>query len=235
MTKFQEYFTEQIKNFNEYHSKLLVLISKEDIHSLRTILKKLRTFNNLLDGLLFKENDFPIELLKLFKSTGGIRDIQIQESILEGYKDPYIIHLYEQEYQLSQFEIKNNYGEEIQYLTDKLNKVEDYQIDDQIIKNIRSKIERNYNELREMIANVSPENLHEIRKKIKRIYYTLLMLGDEKNEKLDNMQEMIGLWHDYDVTIGCIKEYDNNLDIINSLTEKRDSFYNESLKLIRNL
>ena len=98
MTKFQEYFDEQVKNFNEYHSKLLVLITKDDIHKIRTILKKLRTLNNLLDSLLFREKDFPDELLKLFKSTGGIRDIQIQESILEGYTDPYIAHLYEQEY-----------------------------------------------------------------------------------------------------------------------------------------
>ena len=87
MTIFQDYFTEQIKNFNEYHSNLLVEVNKEDIHKLRTTIKKLKTFNILLDGLLFREKDFPIELKNLFNKLGEIRDIQIQQKILNEYDD----------------------------------------------------------------------------------------------------------------------------------------------------
>jgi CHAD domain-containing protein len=142
--------------------------------------------------------------------------------------------LYVYEDRLKKFKIKENFDKEIQYLTDKLNKVEDYHIDDQVITNIQTRIEISYDDIRGMIENISPENLHEIRIKIKRIYHTLLMLGELNNiEKLDNIQEKIGLWHDHDVTIENIKQFDNNLLIIKSLKKKRDSLYNESLELIK--
>ena len=83
--------------------------------------------------------------------------------------------------------------------------------------------------------NISPEILHEIRIKLKRIYYTLLMLG-EKNEELYNIQDIIGLWHDYDVTINNIKSFDSDfLDVLESLENKRDLLYAESIDSIKTL
>lgn len=236
MTRFQDYYTEQIKTFNECHSNLLEKTTEQDIHKLRTTLKRLKTFNILLDGLLFRQKDFPVELSNLFKLSGEIRDIQIQQNILEEYSDGYKVYLlYMYEDRLKKFKIKEDFSNELQHLTDKLNRVEDYHIDEQIIMNIKSRIEMSYDDIRNMIKDISPENLHEIRIKIKRIYYTLLMLGELDNvDKLDNIQEKIGLWHDYDVTIENIRKFDNNLDIIKSLKKKRDSLYNESLELIKN-
>ena len=236
MTRFQDYYTELIKTFNECHSKLLNKTTEEDIHKLRTTLKKLKTFNILLDGLLFRQKDFPIELTNLFKLSGEIRDIQIQKNILDEYEDSYKAYLlFMCEHKISKFKIKENFDTELQHLTDKLNAVEDYHIDDQIIKNIQTRINVSYDEITEMINNVSPENLHDIRKKIKRIYYTRLMLGDPKDiEKLYKIQDVIGMWHDCEVTIENIKKFDNDLDIIDLLAKKRDSLYNESLELIKN-
>ena len=235
MTRFQDYFTDQIKTFNECHSNLLKQTTEQDIHKLRTTLKKLKTFNILLDGLLFRQKDFPIELTNLFKLSGEIRDIQIQQNILEEYDDGYKVYLlYMYEDRLNKFRIKENFNDELQYLIDKLDKVEDYHIDEQIIMNIQTRIQMGYDDIRNMIKNISPENLHEIRKKIKRIYYTLLMLDElDLIDKLDDLQETIGLWHDHDVTIDNIKNFDNNLQIIRSLKEKRDLLYNESLELIK--
>jgi len=236
MTRFQDYFNELIKTFNEYHSKLSNKTTEEDIHKLRTTLKKLKTFNILLDGLLFRQKDFPIELTNLFKLSGEIRDIQIQKNILDEYEDgykAYLLFLCEQK--VSKFKIKNNFDSELQHLTDKLNAVEDYHIDDQIIKNIQTRIKISYDETLEIIRNVSSETLHEIRKRIKRIYYTRLMLGDPTDiEKLDKIQDTIGLWHDCDVTIENIKKFDDDLEIVDLLAKKRDSLYNESLELIKN-
>ena len=235
MTRFEDYHNELIKTFNECHSNLLKQTTEQDIHKLRTTLKKLKTFNILLDGLLFRQKDFPIELTNLFKLSGEIRDIQIQQNILEEYDDGYKVYLlYMYEDRLNKFRIKENFNDELQYLIDKLDKVEDYHIDEQIIMNIQTRIQMGYDDIRNMIKNISPENLHEIRIKLKRIYYTLLMLNDLENTKnLDQMQETIGLWHDHDVTIDNIKNFDNNLQIIRSLKEKRDLLYNESLELIK--
>lgn len=235
----QDYFAELIKKFNEYHSNLLIDITKDDIHRIRTTLKRLKTFNILLDGLLFRKKDFPVELIKLFKLAGEIRDIQIQQNILEDYDDEYKDHLHKMyKNKMSEFKIKDSYSDELSYLISKLDKVNDYHIDEQIIANIQSRIEISYDDIRSMIKNASSENLHEIRIKVKRIYYTLLMLGiDDKVNELDNIQETIGLWHDYDVTIDCIKNFDKheNEKIIDSLKEKRDSLYSKSLELIKTL
>jgi CHAD domain-containing protein len=235
MTRFQDYYTELIKTFNDCHQNLLNKTTEEDIHKLRTTLKKLKTFNILLDGLLFRQKDFPIELTNLFKLSGEVRDIQIQKNILDEYEDGYKAYLlFILEYKVSRFKIKESFDIDIQRLTDKLNMVEDYHIDDQIIKNIQTRIKMSYDETLEMIKKVSPENLHDIRKNIKRIYYTRLMLGDPTDiEKLDKIQDVIGMWHDCEVTIEEIKKFDNNLDIIGLLEKKRDSLYNESLELIK--
>ena len=220
MTRFQDYFLELTQKFNEYHINLVIETTEEDIHKIRTTLKKLRTFNILLDGLLFRDKDFPIELRNLFKTSGEIRDIQIQLNILKEYNDEY----------------KDDYQKELQYLNDKLDKVEDYHIDEQIIANIKARIEVNLDDTRNMISNVSSENLHEIRTKIKRSYYTRLMLGITDNiELLDEIQETIGNWHDLDVTIENINNFDKRSKIIDSLKQKREEFYKKSLELITKL
>lgn len=235
MTRFEEYFATQINSFNEYHSNLLKEITTEDVHKLRTTLKKLRAFNNLLDGCLFREKDFPLGFKELFKLSGELRDIQIQQLILEEYEDEYkdyLSKLYQTK--LNDFKIKDNFEIEIQYLRDKLAKVEDYHIDDQLINNISSQIEVIFAKIQKMVVNISVENLHEIRIQLKRLYYTLLMIGDiESAEKLNSVQDVIGLWHDYDVTISRMKEYDDHVNVL--LVEKKDSFYNESVRLLETI
>lgn len=237
MSRLQNYFNELNKNFNYYHSNLLKNTTKEDIHKMRTTLKKLKTFNILLDGLLFRQKDFPSELQLLFKSCGKIRDIQIQQKILEDYDDEYVDYLQEKyQNRLLRFKIKKDFSEQLKYISDKLDKVEDYHINEQIEKNVQSYIELGYNEIKNMIDDASIDNLHEIRILLKRLYYTHLMLEEsEEVDKLDNIQETIGLWHDYDVTIQNIKKFENNSSIIKPLRKKRDLLYNESLELLKTI
>ena len=237
MNRFQEYFADQTRIFNEHHSNLLEKVTEEDIHKIRTTLKRLKSFNIVLDGLLFRDKDFPVEFNNLFKLTGEIRDIQIQQKLLVEYDDPYNSYLkYMCEYKIKHFKIKDNFQEEFQYLNDKLDRVEEYHINEQIISNIKTRVEMSLSDIRNMIVEISPSNLHEIRIKLKRIYYTLLMLDERENiKKLDNIQETIGLWHDHDVCVERIKAFDNDIDIINSLSKKREIFYDESIKLIKKL
>lgn len=237
MTRLQEYFEEQIKIFNVHHSNLLVEVTEEDIHKIRTTLKRLKNFNILLDGLLFREKDFPSGFTNLFKLSGQIRDIQIQQKILAEYIDPYQLHLSDMlERKLEYFSIKESFEEEFQYLTDKLDRIEEFHIDEQILANVRSRIEIGLSDIRNIYQDISPSNLHEIRIRLKRIYYTLLML-DERDQikKLDNIQETIGLWHDHDVTIDSLRDFEYEDELIELVTKKRDQFYNESLELLKEL
>jgi len=236
MTKFEKYFIEQIENFKTYHSNLVTQITEDDVHKLRTTLKRLRTLNIILDGLLFREKDFPTELSKLFKSAGDIRDIHIQQSIFREYDDEYNNYLMESyKSKIAKFKINSTYQKELEYLTDKLNKVKNYHIEDEIIGNIEARIDIGLDEIRDF-SNITPENLHDIRKKIKHIFYIFMMLGiDKVSNNLDELQETIGTWHDYDVAINNIKNFDNNLEIIKSLENKRDSLYSKSLKLLKKI
>lgn len=235
MTRLQEYFEDQIIIFNEHHSKLLIDVTEEDVHKIRITLKRLKNFNILLDGLLFRDKDFPVGFTNLFKLSGEIRDIQIQQKILSEYKDPYQLYLFEMlEHKLEYFKIKDSFQEEFKYLSNKLDRIEEYHVDEQILSNVRTRIEIGLSDIRNIV--ITPTNLHEIRIRIKRIYYTLLMLDErEYIEKINNIQEIIGLWHDHDVTIERIKSFDNDIEIIDSLTKKRDNYYNTSLELLKDL
>ena len=92
------------------------------------------------------------------------------------------------------------------------------------------------------MENISPSILHDIRIKFKRIYYTLILLG-EKNEKMYDLQEVIGLWHDYDVIIrnmdnfrddaSLFINYDVFLSVLSKLRNKKEILYNESVELIK--
>lgn len=243
MTIFRDYFTEKIKDFNIYHTNLLFQTTENDIHRLRTSIKKLRTFNTLLDGLLFRYKDFPKGFIEVFKLTGEIRDIQIQQNVLKDIDSKYKSYLiYSCQDKISKFKIKDNFDLEIQYLEDKLSMVENYHIDEQIISNIKTHVKIIYNEILDMVKNISPDNLHDIRKKIKRVYYIKLMLGDKVDiKKFYDIQETIGLWHDCDVTIENIKNLnlreidDNDYKTIEILSKKRDVLYDDSIKLLSSI
>jgi len=236
MTRLQEYFEDQKKIFNEHHSRLLIDVTEDDIHKIRTTLKRLKNFNILLDGLLFRDKDFPSGFTNLFKLSGEIRDIQIQQKILTEYRDPYQLYLSEMlEQKLYCFNIKDSFQEEFQYINDKLDRIEEYHIDEQILANVRTRIDIGLSDIRNI--SITTTNLHEIRIRLKRVYYTLLMLDENENiENINNIQETIGLWHDHDVTIERLKEFiEYNKEIIELLTKKRDNFYIESLELLKNL
>ena len=235
MTRLQEYFEDQIRIFNEHHSRLLIDVTEEDIHKIRTTLKRLKNFNILLDGLLFREKDFPVGFTNLFKLSGEIRDIQIQQKILLGYESIYQYYLSGVlENKLEFFNIKNSFEEEFQYLGGKLDRIEEFHIDEQIIANVNTRVEIGLSDIRNM--PITPENLHEIRIRLKRIYYTLLMLDEKEHIKqLDDIQETIGLWHDHDVTIERLRNFDDCDFNIVSLIQNRDKLYEESLELLKKL
>lgn len=62
------------------------------------------------------------------------------------------------------------------------------------------------------------------------------MINDLKNKDiLDNIQDSIGLWHDCDITIENIKNFDNNKEVIDILNIKKEILYKESVKFLEQL
>jgi CHAD domain-containing protein len=236
MIRFEKYFTEQIENFKICHSNLIKEITEDDIHKLRTTLKRLRTLNLILDGLLFREKNFPTELSNLFKSAGEIRDNQIQLNILKEYETNFKRYLnYIINNKIENFKINESYQEELNSLIDKFDKVKKYHLEEEIVGNIEARTDITLDEISN-ISNITTENLHDVRKKIKHVFYVFMMLGiDKASNNLDELQETIGTWHDYDVAINNIKNFDNNSEVIKSLQEKRDLLFSKSLELIKKI
>lgn len=231
MINFEIFFVEQTNIFNECHSNLLNEVTEDDIHKLRTTLKKIKTINFILDNLLFKEKDFPLELTNLFKKSGEIRDIHIQQNIDQyhnRYKD-YLTEIYN--LKISNFSINNSYQNEFDYLSNKMEKVNAHYTEDDIIDNIQNKVNICLEEI--VNTDISVENLHDIRKKVKRIFYIFSIFNIENNFNLDKIQEIIGLWHDYDVLINNIRNFGDKVE--EELENKRELLYNESIFLIKSI
>lgn len=237
MTNLQDYFLELKTNFNECYYKLNENVNSENIHNLRKNLKKLKSFNIILDKLLIKDKDFPKKFSTLFKNIGEIRDIEIQLNILESYNSKYkkyLNNLYKQK--INNIELNNNFDEEFEKLNNKLNKINDYHINNQIILNIKSYINSNIYEVNKMSKNISRKTLHKIRIKLKRIHYDIIMINESKDIlKIDEIQDKIGLWHDYEITINNIKNFNNDKKIIKILSDNRKKLYTESAESIKQI
>jgi len=141
MSFLKNYFDELTNTFNIHHINLLQNVTKEDIHKLRTTLKRLKTFNILLDNLLDLKKSFPVGLKSLFKTCGNIRDIQIQQGLLENYEDEYKIYLQDQyEKKLNDFKIDDDFTTELNIIGIKVNAVIDYNTEEEIISKVKSYI-----------------------------------------------------------------------------------------------
>lgn len=231
MTNLENFFIGQINIFNMCHSNLLNQITEDDIHKLRTTLKRIKTINFVLNNFLLREKDFPAELTKLFKEAGAIRDIHIQQNIDEycnKYKN-YLTEMYN--LKISNFSINDSYQNELSFLIDKLKKVNVHYTEDEILVNIQNKVDICLEEI--VNTDISVENLHDIRKKVKRIFYIFSIFNMENNFNLDKIQEIIGLWHDYDVLINNIKNFGDKVE--EELENKRELLYNESILLIKSI
>ena len=94
-------------------------------------------------------------------------------------------------------------------------------------------------DVKSMYKNISVSSIHDIRKKVKRIYYIKNMLGDTDVEKLYDIQDSIGVWHACDVTINNIRslnfrEFDKcDSDLINELELKMKIYYKKSIELLK--
>jgi CHAD domain-containing protein len=235
MISIRNYFKEQIKIFDECHARLSINKDEKNIHKLRTTLKRLRTLNILLDEILLRQKKFPENLTELFKSVGEVREVQINNKILKEFdSDIKIYFLYLLKDKINKLKIKEDFEEDKEYLISKLNKALSKYTENETFLIIKNYIKNLEKEIRLMINDVSKDNLHDIRKKIKRVYYTNIMLGlnIDNIENLNQIQEHIGLWHDYDVTIDLIKNLDKDHKILDVLIKKRDSLFNESLELL---
>ena len=201
----ENYIKERFDSLKEVLSKEEETFTAADFHKLRVETKKLNAISRLLafSSKKFNRIKFIKKYKELFGIAGSIRETQLELAFVE--ED----HLNEQ--MVRYIELQNRSIEKNRKLFFKK------------IHGIKKKISKDYSKLRQASRRVNrwvmfqyraaiasqlslliynaphhSEGIHDLRKKLKEILYTLHMYntGDKHTKKIDAFQDLIGKWHD---------------------------------------
>jgi CHAD domain-containing protein len=211
--KTRSHYNDCLDEIRKYFS-LKDKMSKDAVHDLRVNLKRV---DALIALLRFSHNSPPPKKLKafklLFKTAGKLRSVQVEFELINKYfkehklSPNYLNRLKEMEAErLKEYSKFLKYGHRalvkgIQPLKKKIREITKQQIVDYLRseeKNLPERMERSI---------FRQQELHSIRKELKRLHLNLQLSG-HKREKLDKLLDLLGCWHDHQIA------YDNVVKIL---------------------
>ncbi|MBM4157719.1 MAG: CHAD domain-containing protein [Ignavibacteria bacterium] len=229
-----KYYTAEEKKFSKNLNHTYNFKDKEIIHDLRLSLKKIKSFLELIQFLNDEINvlKYYKQYKKIFKMAGSIRDIHIEEKMIETIEDKYNLTFAGIKTYLKELEEENK--KNLNAIVSGYDWVLSGKINKKISKIISSKMEsdaklrvlRRINSYKgNIIKTLNIENLNEIhlhrfRRDLKNFMYSLntftflLQNRDEYKKfikEIDKIQELLGKWHDYIITVQKVKEYQKTL------------------------
>lgn len=210
-----------------------------NIHDIRTSIRRLLISYPLLDKESERKSQINkyIKLSKrLFKYNSDVRDIDIICHHLKLYKNTESYRL--QQYLRTKRERKLKTTITLGLQLKKMN-LPDINGDYLSTRKIQSKVAKEKSKLQDRILRDLPivtldplkiEELHELRKNSKKLRYLLELLPkeDKSISKLINIQDKLGLIHDFDITIEFLERCKQNTmtqNIINSETRQRNDVF----------
>ena len=179
---------------------------KEEYHKLRVEIKKLHA---ILDLIKYCHSDFQKKkyfkpFKKIFIQSGKIRELQLEESLLEKYNTHKIKKVLlkvkeaikKEEKKFCQLIQKKQKGK-----IEKNNNKIALHLEDIPNDKVNEFIEIEKKNINSLIREspLAASNLHELRKTLKRTFYSresLHLTDNNKKDKQDNFQELLGNWHD---------------------------------------
>ena len=202
-----KYLKKIAKAINSLLKKPVQEFEKEDYHKLRVGIKKL---NALLDSVKFCSKNFKRKkyfkaFKKIFRQSGKIRESQLEESTLKKYEQYYIDHYLsdlenrirkEQKKfaSITDNELRKKINKSFRKIEPFINKMYEQKVDE-FMKNERNKI----NNLIQQ-KYLKPDQVHELRKRLKIDFYNRKSLGlpdpDNTIKEEDDFLELLGKWHD---------------------------------------
>jgi CHAD domain-containing protein len=203
---------------------------EEAIHKMRLAIKRIRTIHKLKKHLHLQTiltEEFYLILKSVFAASGKLRDIQVHQGLLAKYADKLRFSfsglaefLVETEKStidsLKQAISGVTFEQDSQLQTDNLDKEqqpENCNIEAEIIDYIKCKI--SFIEML-LFGHHNEENVHEIRKQVKQLYYILQFvkgycqrscLADYDLAAIDDLGNNLGSWHDRVVLKDRILEF----------------------------
>lgn len=204
-------------------------LEEDHIHKLRVGIKNLRAILVLvktIKGKEFKKKKVSALISKIFKPTGELRNIQIEQLLLEHY-DSNAIQIYKDhltkieektsintktvlnEFNKKDFNLKNEKAKQ------SIEKINDKELSSGLKKLIRKEFEKII-QIRSKLEGIKA--LHEIRKHLKVLKsilkIKLVVNQDESTEillnKINATETLIGDWHDKELLIDSIAQFIEN-------------------------
>jgi len=213
--RIQKYLHKQFQGIKNNLFEIGDNIDKDKLHELRLHSKKAKAITSFLQESLGKKNEYSIkELKELFHCAGNIRTAQLN---LETIKHVGINNYAFEKSQ--QFIIDNEakkltartieYQEQINTLEKRLYS----NLHDVSNKGAIAFYHKNLRSLRDNLQITDENKMHDNRKIIKKLLYTLKLLPslvvkkiNVNKEYLDNLQDLIGKWHDTVITLEQLYE-----------------------------
>ncbi|MFV5692403.1 CHAD domain-containing protein [Flavobacterium sp. LT1R49] len=218
MKALKKYLKKRKSVINLLLQKPLQSYTPDTFHVLRVEIKKLHALFDLVDfcSKEFKQNKTFNPFKLIFRQAGKIRELQVETSLLEKHfffnlpKDYCVDLKKELAKELKKFfsitncksgsTLKKNYRKIIPFLT-KISK-----------KKAQRYMDKKSAEIKKLLPQNTLKNkqMHMLRKRLKEYQYNQKSLNLSKQNKLisvmDVLPELLGEWHDYQVTINHLKK-----------------------------
>ena len=211
--RLRNYLDKQFNGMKENLNQVSEVMDDDKLHDLRLNAKKVKAVSGFLKESLNDKKKYSVkELSELFHITGDIRTAQLNLKAVEDYE------IKSEAFKKEQIDVIKNDSKELVGKRKKYNKN---------ISSVRKKIRENstaiknksaidfYNDNIKVLSNnlklIDENNLHDSRKIIKKLLYSLKLLPASLMQKLnvnkdylDKMQDLIGNWHDTAVTVDLL-------------------------------
>jgi CHAD domain-containing protein len=225
-----QFLEAQLALFREHFIITRQSNNEEAIHKMRLAIKRIRTIHKLKKHLHFQTiltEEFYLILKSVFAASGKLRDIQVHQGLLAKYADKLRFSFsglakFLVETEKSTIDSLNkvighmNFEQEDQLQNESVEKElqpENCDIEAEIIDYIKLKISFIQKLL---FGHHDEENVHEIRKQVKQLYYILQFvkgysqrscLADYDLAAIDDLGNNLGSWHDRVVLKDRILEF----------------------------
>lgn len=229
--RLKRYLFKELNGMRNNLNGLKEEVDEKKLHSLRLNAKKVKAMSAFLKECLHDKKKFSIKDLKdLFHNAGDIRTAQINLKALDE------LHIKSTAFAEEQDKVIKNDSKALVSKRSKYNKN---------ISSLRRRISNNLTSIKsnsaidfyfqniKVISNslriIDGKNLHETRKIIKKLLYNLKILPPSLSQKininkeyLDKVQDLIGKWHDTEVTLDLLKKIGSvDEEAIRSLNTKK--------------
>jgi CHAD domain-containing protein len=252
--QFIKYISLLLKEFELQFRQALKGAKEEPVHDMRVMIKRLNAVLAFLgESGIYKSNStrYLRQLRNFFKSAGNLRDLQIQRSLVDHYKQKLSIDLTELETYLSNMEETARHG--FLKVSSDYPKREQIYVKDEIISAVKLSPQAKLTKLSDkymfkrikriekyVLHAESDKYLHKIRQTLKELRFFIEIvqscsahtpLKELDIKEIKELENVLGNWNDCIVLIKNLDRYSEYKSMLNA--QKNPAFYSALKTAVR--